>query len=517
MPETTLCHSTEQQQLLQARERYLDLGSVDRSSLTVTVAEAWRRCLPALPAITSADAPPLDLTPTDEFLASLVAPVLQALAERLNGLGAGLVVATDEGAIVSVRFADHTAQSALERIAMLPGHSYAERLVGPNGIGTALEQLRPALLTGAEHLNDAFADYTCFGMPLLHPFTGQLIGAVEATTRQPLQRAQLEVLQHTVLTAQRAIAQEFAQARRSGSLRAGSALPINPPTRRAHFGAQYRSFADVRLAEGASPMWRQTRNDLSGALLRHESVLAIGETGTGKTSAIDEIYQQTSPWGPSVVIEPGDVVGRLNRSRQLDPLLDDDPGLLIFRNIHALPQSAIRPLSEFLETRAAQVQLAATYNPAHMTDRTPAAWLLPAFQHTTNIPPLRARSDDIPGIVEQFLEVLANGRQPLRCSAEAMDVLSAGSWPGNLRQLHDVLAEIEANRGTRSMITLADIPQHANASALRELTMMQRIESDAIIKTLYEHGRNKSAAAQALGISRSSLYRKMSAYGITQL
>lgn len=63
----------------------------------------------------------------------------------------------------------------------------------------------------------------------------------------------------------------------------------------------------------------------------------------------------------------------------------------------------------------------------------------------------------------------------------------------------------------------SDIPRFASLSDLLVLTEMESIERDAIVQTLYECDRNKSHTAAQLGISRSSLYRKMRAYGLEDL
>ncbi|KAB1661462.1 GAF domain-containing protein [Pseudoclavibacter sp. CFCC 13796] len=282
-------------------------------------------------------------------------------------------------------------------------------------------------------------------------------------------------------------------------------------------GENYRRFADVQLLSGRSPLWLQTRTDLGAALRRRESVLAVGETGTGKTSAVDEIFHQLKPDGRSTIVEPEDLYRRVRRGRGFAQLLAGRPDLLILRNIHSLPQETIEPLAEFLITRSADVLVAATYNPSHMSDRMPSAQLLPFFQHTTMIPALRHRPDDIPGIVAQFLQVLAGDRQPLRVADDAMAALSQSSWPGNLKQLHDVLATLVSNLEPGQTVQRSDIPRFASLSDLMVLTAMEAIERDAIVQNLYECNRNKSATAQALGISRSSLYRKMRAYGLEDI
>lgn len=101
----------------------------------------------------------------------------------------------------------------------------------------------------------------------------------------------------------------------------------------------------------------------------------------------------------------------------------------------------------------------------------------------------------------------------LSCSAEAMRVLMRNRWAGNIAQVYQTMRKIVANRRT-GVITVADLPPECRASTRRVLTPLESIECDAIVQALLNVDGNKARAAQQLGMSRATIYRKIREYGI---
>jgi transcriptional regulator of acetoin/glycerol metabolism len=109
-------------------------------------------------------------------------PVLQSL------LGEGLedwpvsVILSDAGGVVLCRLtADQDLERHLDSIQLAPGFSYAEKSVGTNGIGTALESGRAAHVFGHEHYVGQLVDLACAAVPIRHPVSGLTVGAVGLT------------------------------------------------------------------------------------------------------------------------------------------------------------------------------------------------------------------------------------------------------------------------------------------------------------------------------------------------
>ena len=83
--------------------------------------------------------------------------------------------------VLSRLTADHDLERHLDGVKLAPGFSYAEELVGTNGIGTALEGGQPAHVFGHEHYAEHLEDLACAGVPIHHPISGKMVGAVDLT------------------------------------------------------------------------------------------------------------------------------------------------------------------------------------------------------------------------------------------------------------------------------------------------------------------------------------------------
>jgi two-component system, NtrC family, response regulator HydG len=136
------------------------------------------------------------------------------------------------------------------------------------------------------------------------------------------------------------------------------------------------------------------------------------------------------------------------------------------------------------------------------------------------LPPLRERPEDIPLLLEHFTAIFAEkyNLPARRLTAAALDRLSAHSWPGNVRALsHAVERAVILAEGP--MLEVDDFSlepsfARANPSAVPEASRLDAVERETIVRALEAHDRNISRAAQALGLTRASLYRRMEKYGL---
>ncbi|WP_286884678.1 sigma-54 interaction domain-containing protein [Aneurinibacillus sp. UBA3580] len=143
-----------------------------------------------------------------------------------------------------------------------------------------------------------------------------------------------------------------------------------------------------------------------------------------------------------------------------------------------------------------------------------------------DIPSLRERKSDIPLLIEHFLEKLEKetGIPVEGIEREAVDVLLAYSWPGNIRELRNVLERtLYVKNGP--VITKQDLPavigsevtvreNDNGAGTLKQA--VEQAEASAIRRAIRECDGNKLRAAERLGISKSSLYAKIFKYQITE-
>lgn len=134
-------------------------------------------------------------------------------------------------------------------------------------------------------------------------------------------------------------------------------------------------------------------------------------------------------------------------------------------------------------------------------------------------PPLRDRADDVPLLVDHFVEVYSrkNGRLPLRVTREALDRLAAYPWPGNVRELENVI-ERAVVLTTDDTIRENDLPEPiaqaqptARALSFSIGTPLEEIERRVIHATLEHTAGDKRLAAQLLGIATRTIYRKLDA------
>jgi DNA-binding NtrC family response regulator len=136
------------------------------------------------------------------------------------------------------------------------------------------------------------------------------------------------------------------------------------------------------------------------------------------------------------------------------------------------------------------------------------------------LPPLRERREDIPLLVEHFLATRQLGRAPLVVDPAALDLLNWYEWPGNIRELANVIerAQILAEAGT---LTLDDLPENMLLSAPASSPAvpaspddLAEVERRHIADVLRKYAGNKVQTAKALGISRRTLYRIIERYGM---
>jgi DNA-binding NtrC family response regulator len=133
-----------------------------------------------------------------------------------------------------------------------------------------------------------------------------------------------------------------------------------------------------------------------------------------------------------------------------------------------------------------------------------------------HVPPLRERREDIPALAGHFLARYAQRyRKPIAgLEPAALQLLLDHAWPGNVRELeHTMERAVLMCRGSR--ITAADLnlQTHRGQTALDEMSL-EGVESVLIRKALARYNRNVSQAAEALGLSRGALYRRMEKYGL---
>ncbi len=143
------------------------------------------------------------------------------------------------------------------------------------------------------------------------------------------------------------------------------------------------------------------------------------------------------------------------------------------------------------------------------------------------LPSLRERISDIPLLARHFLEAVCreNGKPNREFTEEALSALQRYSWPGNVRELQNVV-ERAVLLGKRDTIDLDDLPREVAVGApvriepIGSQSLKQALESperQIILETLQSNDWNRQATSEALGINRTTLYKKMKRLGLEDM
>lgn len=296
---------------------------------------------------------------------------------------------------------------------------------------------------------------------------------------------------------------------------------------------------------GADPAWNPVARTAARCARERVPLLIYGEAGTGKAALARAAHAFAgAAWAP-VVIDAADPRYGADGATGPNPPYGADGATAPNRPYNAYeatgPDDAPLPGSLPYALRSAPAgpgrALVLLHLDAVTTARAPAVaqalsaaaargtWtvatlgrapegadtLLRCFAEAVTVPPLRHRLADLPALVDALLRRVGAGAE---CSPEVLPLLRRQDWPGNVRQLESVLRKAAAGRRTYR-VEPRDLPPSLHAAGHRALSGWETAERDTLVAALLEADGNKLLAAQRLGISRTTVYRKMRAYGIT--
>jgi sigma-54 dependent transcriptional regulator, acetoin dehydrogenase operon transcriptional activator AcoR len=264
---------------------------------------------------------------------------------------------------------------------------------------------------------------------------------------------------------------------------------------------------------GSGVLWLRACREAEALYDSSDWLTLEGEPGVGKLALARAVHQRRNPAAPFHVLdaESANQDWLVKARRELL----EGKGLLVIRHVDALNARQVHALASALgEVRAAgrqaELRVAVTLNRKQAA--ADLTRLLRFFHGTVELPPLRHHIEDLHELVPFFLARLSQqGR--LTCSAEAMQLLLRHSWPGNTEQLWQVLRQVVQRRRAGAIMP-KDLPPECWTVSRRLLSPLESIERDAIVQSLQDHDGNKVRAAEALGMSRATIYRKIHEYGI---
>ena len=279
-------------------------------------------------------------------------------------------------------------------------------------------------------------------------------------------------------------------------------------------------------------------------------VLILGESGTGKELVARALHRNSQRAArPFVAVNCGALTDTLLESELfghtrgaftgavadtkgifeqaqggtvfLDEIGETSPALQV-KLLRVLEEREVRPVGSSRSIRVDNRIVAATNRDLERSD---SEFRLDLYYRLSviviRLPPLRERRDDIPLLISAFLK--AAGKRAGRLidfSSDALDSLLAYDWPGNVRQLENTIERIVLfSRGSVvSADDLRDLLQTARrdtpAGLFEDLPTLDDLERRYLEHVLQAVGRNRTRAADVLGIDRRTLYRMAERYGI---
>ncbi|MBI5509528.1 MAG: sigma 54-interacting transcriptional regulator [Deltaproteobacteria bacterium] len=280
-------------------------------------------------------------------------------------------------------------------------------------------------------------------------------------------------------------------------------------------------------------------------------VLVLGETGTGK-EVVTRVLHEQSPRaaGPFVAINCGSLSAGVVESelfghekgaftgaaqKKVGAFEAAHRGTLFLDEVGELPLALQPQLLRVLETGevrrvgssapfAVSVRVIAATNRDLAVEVGAGRFREDLFHRlhvlSLELPTLRERPDDVEVLARHFVTGFAPAAATLELTAAAVERLTAHAWPGNVRELRNVVQRavllrqgerIDADLITFTPSTLATRVQTQSATSQKTLA---EIEREAIVAELRRHRGNRTEAAAALGVSRSTIHRRIEEFKI---
>ena len=313
----------------------------------------------------------------------------------------------------------------------------------------------------------------------------------------------------------------------------------------------YKKFGELI---GQSPAMRQIYAIIGAVRSNKSTVLITGESGTGKELVARTIHQK-GPWAERsfVAINCGAMSETLLDSQlfghkrgaftgaiaEHDGVFQAASGGILFLDeiseiplalqvkfLRAIQEREVTPLGSSKPVKV-DVRIIAASN-RNLEDEVRKGHFRDDLFYRLNVvpihlPPLRERREDIPLLIEHFVTTFSTEYkvEPKKIAPEALDKLVSYSWPGNIRELQNVIERVFA-LSQSDEITLADLPgpitgfemRQLDFHELAELPTLEEMERSLIGTALRKSQGNKNEAARLLAIDRQRLYRKIEKYGL---
>jgi hypothetical protein len=460
--------------------------------------------------------------PRDSLFFECGHEVLTSLHRTLVDEPISLMLTDAEGLVLNRLSGDTSLLRALDAVHLAPGFAFSEREAGTNGLGLALADRVPALVRAEEHYSLSLTGYTCAAVPVLDPTTGRLEGSVNITTWS---RDRGDLLL--------ALAQSAAST--TAALMLARSRGLVP--RAAPRGEVYR-VEPARLEPGSgtlhdlSTAWREAVDAAAAALAAGRLVAAVGEPGSGRATLLAQALRTARPRDRILsagLPAPQDVAAWLSL---WTPEVGKPSTSVIACDVDELPAWAGDEVAQVLGrvapagyaapdvthpgpgaagvavTAAAAARTSGGAVTARHFDGIPPA-VRALVGTVVEVPPLRERPADVLPLAAHVARRV-RGRE-IEFTAAAQRALTDHGWPGNVEQLvHAVRQAV-----TRTdVVDARHLPSEVLSGSHRRLTRIEAFEREEIVRALTRPGATMKDAARDLGMSRSTIYRKIAQYDL---
>jgi DNA-binding NtrC family response regulator len=313
--------------------------------------------------------------------------------------------------------------------------------------------------------------------------------------------------------------------------------------------AERLSYESVRYQMiGSGPAMQRVMQLMEKVAPTDATVLVYGESGTGKELVARALHHNSTRRGrPLVTINCaalqetlleselfGHEKGSFTGAEQVKPGLIEvaEGGTLFIDEVAEMSPALQVKLLRVLEDghyrhvggtkeRHADVRVIAATNKPLEEEQKAGRFREDLFYRlnvvSIDLPPLRERRQDIPALIEHFLTTRQLGKVQCKVDPEAMEALLKYAWPGNIRELANVLerAQILAED---HLITLDDLPETVHVAPVVPTDIgplnLNELERRTVRAAFEQAKGNKTQAAKLLGITRRAVYRLITKYGL---
>jgi transcriptional regulator of acetoin/glycerol metabolism len=478
----------------------------------------------------------------------------------LERLGACSFVCDTDGYILS-RAGYGKVLNFFDDISLSEGSSCCEKVIGTNAPSLALIVREPVVVTADEHYTKTYHPAFCAASPILDE-NRNLLGCVDITKffDPNISEELRKHLLNLAISLSDMIRNEVFLAR----------LTKSPPVYRSAWGAASRDPRDpsngdapddrhrtsfTRIVGSAPPLAKAVQTAKTYGS-KEGNILILGETGTGKELFAQAIHDEDRRVnGPFVTVNCAAIPLELAESELFGyergaftgARAEGHPGkfemahrgTIFLDEINSMPLPIQAKILRVVETKRVtringkreipiDVRIISASNRV-LADEVAAGTFRKDLFYRLNVlplrvPALREMSEDIPALFDAFFQACAeeHGVCRKRLSPEALRRLVAYDWPGNVRELKNC-AEYLCFTVETDEITEGDLPPEIRARrtdapeppASEEPKNLGSLERMFLIETMRGFRGNAIEAAKTLGISRSTLYRKLKKYGIT--